>query len=64
MDKISNDQNPIGGFIGGEDENLEADTVTLDQTFMSNASQEGLNTSGPKNTPANALPVETRSNFD
>ena len=32
-------------------DNLESEPITLDQTFTSNASLEGMNTSGPKNTP-------------
>lgn len=42
-------EQPVSGFAA-EEENLESESVTLDQTFMSNASLEGMNTSGPKNT--------------
>lgn len=53
LDSSQNDRNAPGAF-GAEEENLEADTVTLDQTFMSNASADGMNTSGPKNPPASS----------
>ena len=46
-------QNSARNMNNHEEENLESEPITLDQTFMSTATLDDANTSGPKNQSAN-----------
>lgn len=50
--------------LNAEEDNLESEPITLDQTFTSNASLEGVNTSGPKHTPSNSIQSTPLGSYD